>query len=140
MVLSTVNKKGNPQSSVVVYESDGYALYFTTGKNTLKGKNMRNNNNVSVTIPFMKNLLHKFIPAPPAELHFKAKVEILEREDEEIQTNLAKVLKYEEKAGISAETIYIKLTPSKKIATYGVGIKLLEMRFPEKARNLIIME
>jgi hypothetical protein len=137
LVLSTSNKKGNPQSSVIVYESDGNILYFTTGINTLKARNIRNNSNVSVTIPFRMNFLHKLIPAPPAELHFKAKAEFLNRESEEVQTNLQKVLKHEAKAGIKSDTVYVKLTPAKKIATYGVGIKLLQLRFPEKARKIV---
>ncbi len=137
LVLSTANEKGNPQSSVIVYESDGNSFYFVTGKNTLKAKNMRKNNNVSVTIPFRINLLHKLIPAPPAELHFKAKAQFLERESEEVQTMLARILKYEEKSGVKTETVYVKLTPGKKIATHGVGIKLWQLRFPEKARNVV---
>ncbi len=140
LVLSTTNEKGNPQSSVIVYKSDGNAIYFTTGVNTLKARNIRRNNNVSVTIPFKMNLLHKLIPAPPAELHFKAKAQFLERESEEVQTMLARILKYEEKSGISSDTVYIKLTPAKKIATYGVGIKLMQLRFPEKARKIVNLD
>ena len=137
LVLSTANEKGNPQSSVIMYESDGNAIYFTTGKNTLKAKNIRNNNNVSVTIPFRKNIIHKLIPAPPGELNFQAKAQFLERESEEIKTMLPRVLEFEVKSGIKADTVYLKLTPKKKIATYGVGIKLFHLRFPEKARNII---
>jgi len=137
LVLSTANEKGNPQSSVIMYESDGNTIYFTTGKNTLKARNIRNNTNVSVTIPFRKNLLHKLIPAPPGELHFQAKAQLLERESNEVQTMLQRVLKFEEKSRIKSDTVYLKLTPKKKIATYGVGIKLLQLRFPEKARNII---
>ena len=88
LVLSTANEKGNPQSSVIMYQSDGNAIYFTTGINTLKARNIRKNNNVSVTIPFRKNLLHKLIPAPPGELHFQAKAQFLDRESDEIQTML----------------------------------------------------
>ena len=137
LVLSTANEKGNPQSSVIVYSSDGNALYFTTGINTLKARNMQKNPNVSVTIPFRMNLLHKLIPAPPGELHFKAKAEFLEREDEEVQTMLARIIKYEEKVEIPQETVYVKLVPTSKIATYSVGIKLINLRFPEKARNIV---
>lgn len=101
---------------------------------------MRKNNNVSITIPFRMNLLHKLIPAPPAELHFKAKAQFLERDSEEVQTMLARILKYEEKSGVKSETVYLKITPGKKIATYGVGIKLLQLRFPEKARNVVTFD
>lgn len=140
LVLSTANEKGNPQSSVIVYKSDGNAIYFTTGKNTLKARNIRKNNNVSVTIPFRMNLLHKLIPAPPGELHFQAEAQFLERESEEVQTMLARIIKYEEKAGIKSDTVYLKLKPKKKIATYGVGIKLIQLRFPEKARNIVELD
>ena len=136
-VLSTANSKGNPQSSVIMYQSDGNAIYFTTGKPTLKAKNMRKNKNISITIPFWKNTFHKFIPAPPAELHFKATVEFMPRDHPEIQKNLKKILDFESKSGITAETVYIKATPRNKIATFGVGISLLKMRTPGKARNLV---
>ena len=136
-VLSTANSKGNPQSSVIMYQSDGNAIYFTTGVPTLKARNMRNNSNVSITIPFRKNFMHKFIPAPPAELHFRGTVEFLPRDHPEVQTNLKKILDYESKSGIEAETIYIKVTPGKKIATFGVGIPLIKMRTPGKARNMV---
>ena len=94
-VLSTANSKGNPQSSVIMYMSDGNAIYFTTGEPTLKTRNMRKNSNISITIPFWKNIFHKFIPAPPAELHFKATVEFLPRDHPEIQTNLKRILDFE---------------------------------------------
>lgn len=136
-VLSTANSKGNPQSSVIMYESDGNALYFTTGKPTLKARNMGNNENVSITIPFWKNTFHKFIPAPPAELHFKGKVEFLERNHPEVQENMKRILKFEQQAGVSVDTLYVKITPVKKIATFGVGIRLLQMRKPNKARNMV---
>ncbi len=51
-VLSTANSKGNPQSSVIMYQSDGNAIYFTSGEPALKARNMRKNDNVSITISF----------------------------------------------------------------------------------------
>ena len=128
LVLATVNEKGIPQSSVIVYKSDGNALYFTTGINTIKARNIRKNPNVSVTIPFRMNLLHKLVPAPPGELHFKAEAEFLEREDEVVQTMLARIIKYEEKVEIPQETVYVKLVPTSKIATYGVGCERFKWR------------
>lgn len=137
LVLSTVDKEEQPHSSVVMYQSDGYDIYFETGENTLKARNLRFNNKISVTIPFRKNFFHKIIPAPPAELHFKAIAEFTSKNDEKTRKIMKKVLKYEEKAGIEHETIWIKIIPSNIISTFGVGIKLLDMRKPEKARNLV---
>ena len=137
LVLSTVDGDNQSHSSVVVYQSDGNVLYVSTGKNTLKVKNIQSNSKVSITIPFRKNFLHKIVPAPPAELHFTGKAELVPRDDEEARKIFAKFLKYEQDAELSDDSIWIKITPSNIISTYGVGVKLFAMRKPEKARNLV---
>lgn len=137
MVISTIDEKNQPHSSVVVFQSDGDILIFQTGINTVKAKSIKHNNKVSVTIPFRKNFLHKLIPAPPAELHFTAKAEILPYDDEEAKNVFAKFLKHSESVEKPQETIWVKIIPSNLISTYGVGIKLLDMRNPTKARNLV---
>ncbi|MFW9877287.1 MAG: pyridoxamine 5'-phosphate oxidase family protein [Candidatus Thorarchaeota archaeon] len=137
LVISTVDKELQPHSSVVMYQSDGYNIYFETGENTLKAKNIRVNNKISVTIPFRKNFLHKIIPAPPAEIHFKAIAEFTSKDNDTAKKVMEKVLIYNEKAGIEDGTVWIKIIPSNIIATFGVGVKLLDMRKPEKARNLV---
>ncbi|MFW9952044.1 MAG: hypothetical protein ACFFKA_18140, partial [Candidatus Thorarchaeota archaeon] len=116
---------------------DGYDIYFETGEKTLKARNIKVNNKISVTIPFRKNFLHKLIPAPPAELHFKAVAEFISKDDEKAKKIMQKFIKYEEKAGIGDGSVWIKIVPSNFISTFGVGIKLLDMRKPEKARNLV---
>ncbi len=137
LVLGTVDDKNVPHSSVVVYQSDGHVIYCMTGKNTLKARNIRVNSKVSVTLPFRKNFLHKIVPAPPAELHFTAEAEIKPFDDEEARNIFSKYLKYQENIDNQEENIWIKITPSSKIVTYGVGIPLFKMRKPEKARNLV---
>ena len=137
LVLSTVNEKNQPHSSVIMYQSDGNVLYFMTGLNTLKSKDMQKNNKVAITIPFRKGFFHKLIPAPPAELHFKAIAESVPTDNEEAAKMLAKFLKYSENAGVDDDSIWYKLTPSNLISTFGVGVSLLNMRNPEKASNLV---
>ena len=137
LVLSTVDKEEQPHSSVVMYQSDGYDLYFETGENSLKARNIRVNNKISVTLPFRKNFFHKIIPAPPAELHFKAIATIISKADEKAKEIMTKILKYEEKAGVEDGSVWIKIVPSNIISTFGVGVKLLDMKKPEKARNLV---
>jgi hypothetical protein len=140
MVISVVDQKNQPHSSVVVFQSDGDILIFQTGVNTVKAKAIRKNNRVSITIPFRKNFLHKLIPAPPAELHFIATAEILPYENEEARTIFQKFLKHSEKIEKPQETIWVKITPSNIISTYGVGIKLWNMRNPNKARNIVKLD
>ena len=47
LVLATADEKNQPQSSVVVYQSDGDVLYVQTGIETLKARNIKRNNKVS---------------------------------------------------------------------------------------------
>ena len=140
LVLSTVNENNRPHSCVVVYQSDGYKITVLTGSDTVKVKNIKKNDKVSVTIPFRKNFFHKLIPAPPAELHFSATAEIVPKGDEEARKIYNKFLKHAENSGVDEDSIFIKITPSNTIHTYGVGIKLLELRKPEKASNVVHLD
>ena len=137
LVLSTVDDNNQPHSSVVVYQSDGNVMYITTGIKTLKVKDIQRNNKVSITIPFRKNFLHKIIPAPPAELHFIGNAELLPKDDENARKTFKKFLKHELEDEINEGSIWIKITPSNIISTYGVGVGLLTMKKPEKARNIV---
>ncbi|TXT58740.1 MAG: hypothetical protein BAJALOKI2v1_310028 [Promethearchaeota archaeon] len=136
LVLSTVDEKGKPHSSVVVYQSDGDVIYVKTGKNTLKAKNIELNKDVSITIPFRKNFIHKLVPAPPAELHFTTTASIRPNDDEEALRVYEKYLKYVEKRDFSGDNIWIRIELPNIIATYGVGVSLFKMRDPEKARKI----
>jgi uncharacterized pyridoxamine 5'-phosphate oxidase family protein len=137
LVLSTVDENSKPHSSVVVYQSDGKLIYIQTGKETLKARNIKLNENVSITIPFRKNFFHKLIPAPPAELHFTTKASIRSKEDEEAKEVYSKYLKYLDDEELPLESIWIRIEIPEVIATYGVGVSLFKMRDPEKARNIV---
>ena len=140
MGLSTVNEKNQAHRSVIVYQSNGQIIYVQIGSTTIKVKDILRNNKISVTIPFWKNFLHKIIPAPSAELHFTATAEIVLKENEEARQILRKFIKHAEKVQSNDETIGIKIAPSKKIFTYGVGIPIWTMRKPEEARNIIHLD
>lgn len=137
LVLSTVDEYNHPHSSVVVYQSNGHVIYIQSGSSTIKARNIKKNNRVAVTIPFRKNVLHKNIPAPPAELHFTATAEIVSKENEEARKILKKFIKHVERVENDDERIWIKVIPSNIISTYGVGVPVWMMRKPEKARNMV---
>jgi hypothetical protein len=137
MVISTVDENIHPHSSVVVYQSDGEVLIFQTGMHTIKAKAIRHNNAVSITIPFRKNFLHKLIPAPPAELHFTGKADILPYDDIQARKIFSRFLKYSEDVEYPQDSVWVKISPSNVVSTYGVGVKLLDMKNPNKAQNLV---
>ncbi|TXT65927.1 MAG: hypothetical protein BAJALOKI3v1_60066 [Promethearchaeota archaeon] len=72
-------------------------------------------------IPFRKNFFHKLFPTPPAEVHFTATAQIISKEDEKARKILKKFIKAAENVQNEDEKIWIKITPSKTISTYGVG-------------------
>lgn len=138
MVLSTASEKGIPQSSVVMYVSDGDVFYVHTGKDFLKTKNILKNSKVGVAIPFYKNLLHMLIKkAPPAEVHFRGEAEILPFDAKEPLATYEKEIDVDFSEEEMKNGAWIKITPSKKIVCYGVGVSLRTMRKPEEAMAVV---
>ncbi|MFC1802734.1 pyridoxamine 5'-phosphate oxidase family protein [Thermoproteota archaeon] len=138
LILSTSSSKGVPQSSVVVYASNGYVIYILTGKNTNKVRNITMNPRVSVTIPFYKNLLHRMISvAPPAAISFRAQVETVDFRDDTATELYQRVLKFKLPEDIGKNSVWLKLTPGNSATCHGVGVSLFELRDPEKAHKII---
>jgi general stress protein 26 len=48
--IATIREDGYPQANTVTYASDGFIIYFLTGPNTQKVKNIKRSNKVSLTI------------------------------------------------------------------------------------------
>ena len=138
MTLATANKNGIPQSSVVMYASDSEVIYVMTGNRPKKARNIRKNNHVAVTIPFYKSLLHRLITiAPPAEITFRGTAELLDQSDNEAQKLYKEKMKVDVSNDIQKDSIWIKITPGKRIECYGVGVRLYDLRNPEKARKIL---
>ncbi len=138
LTLSTTSPKGTPQSSLVVYASDGYIIYILTGKNTVKIRNISENPRVSVTIPFYKNLIHRLITiAPPAAITFRARAETREFDDSEATEFYEKALNFKVPDNMEEEGIWIKVSPGNSATCLGVGISLLELRDLEKAHKIV---
>lgn len=138
LTLSTTSLRGAPQSSVVIYASDGYVIYVLTRKKTVKVRNITENPRVSVTIPFYKNLFHKIIGvAPPAAISFRARAETLDISDSEAAKMYRRVLNFDLPENFEKDSLWIKLTPGNSATCYGVGISLLELRDPSKGRKII---
>ncbi len=138
LTLATTSPKGVPQSSVVVYASDGYVIYVLTGKDTVKARNITSNHRASVTIPFYKNFIHRMIGvAPPAAISFRARAETLDFGDSEAAGMYRKVLNFDLPEGIEEDSLWIRLIPGNSATCYGVGIGLLGLRDPSKAHKVV---
>jgi len=138
LVLSTVSSKGNPQSSLVVYVSDGETIYVMTGEMTQKIKNIKKNPLVSVTIPFYKNLLHRLITmAPPASLTFKADADILPFNEEEPRKLFKKRMRMEPPDMPNEKPVWVRLKPKSRVVCLGVRVPLWELRNLDKSFKVV---
>jgi hypothetical protein len=138
LVLSTVSAKGTPQSSLVVYVSDGETLYIMTGLETQKVKNISKNPLVSVTIPYYKNILHRIITrAPPASLTFKADADFLPFGSDEPRKLFKKRMGMETPDMPNARPVWIRLRPRSRVTCLGVGVPLWQLRNLEKSHKIV---
>jgi general stress protein 26 len=136
--LSTASPRGAPQGSVVVYASDGYTIYVLTGKRSVKFRNIARNPQVSVTIPFYKSLIHRLITiAPPAAISFRATAEIIEFEDREATAFYERRLGFSVPEDVTGDAVWLRLTPMGSATCHGVGVRLWELRDPEKAHRVV---
>jgi hypothetical protein len=136
--ISTSSPKGVPQSSLVVYASDGYKIIILTGETTQKVKNLMRNPIASITIPFYKNLLHRMMTiAPPASISLKVKAEIIDFSDDTASSFYQNVLNFKLPEVVKKNSVWLRLTMGRIATCHGVGVRLFELRDPEKAHKII---
>jgi hypothetical protein len=133
LTLSTSSPKGTPQSSLVVYASDGYKITILTGKNTQKIKNLQRNPVASITIPFYMNFLHRLITiAPPASIVLKANVEIIDFSDEMVSSFYQKVLNFKLPEVVKEDSVWLRLEIGGTATCHGVGVRLFDLKKPRE--------
>lgn len=133
-VLGMVTAHGESRTVGIVYVVEDRKLYIGAEPSAWKTKHVEQNPHVSLTIPIARRVpLMPWIKVPAATITFSGIAKILERE--EIGAELLKKL-YRHEEG-RAEWCAIEVAPEKDFITYGVGISVLQMRFPEKSRRRV---
>lgn len=135
-VLGMVTAKGESRTIGVVYIVQDKKIYVLTGEDTWKARHIQGNPNVSLTVPIPK--LIPFLPwikIPAATISFSGKANLVEAEkvDKEILHQLMRG--QEEDLENLRSLSVIEIDPIGEFVTYGVGISLMTMRKPEKARG-----
>ncbi len=137
-VLGMVTAKGEARTVGIVYVVDDHKLYITASKAAWKVKHIVDNPHVSLTIPLAKRLwVLPCLKTPAATITFSGVARILENRDvnaavlDKLYHDVAK----DEQA--MAASCVIEVTPQKDFITYGVGMPLIQMRFPDKARGRV---
>lgn len=135
-VLGMVTAKGESRTVGINYVVDNHKLYIDTLKEAWKTKHIAANPHVSLTVTIAKRVLFMpWLKIPPATITFSGKAKVLDHSDvkAEVLQKLFRKVSLDEQA--MSQLCVIEVTPQKDFLTYGVGIPLMQMRFPEKARG-----
>ncbi|MFW9849314.1 MAG: pyridoxamine 5'-phosphate oxidase family protein [Candidatus Thorarchaeota archaeon] len=130
-VISTIDSKGRPHSTGVIYtvapEPHPFSFYILTGAEYRKTQYIRNNPNVAFIVTFPHYWL-RFVPA--SVVHFQGTAEVLPFGDEigleSFQQN--RIARMNLQSEYENEMVFIRIKPPRKLNVYGLGISLMQMR------------
>lgn len=134
-VLAMVTAKGEARTAGIVYIVRDRKLYITTGADTWKARHIAANPHVSLTIPIAKRIpIMPWVKIPQATITFSgtARVSPVSEASPELVEALFRGAGTPE---LIAGSCIIEVTPEKEFVTYGIGISLSDMRYPEKSRG-----
>jgi Pyridoxamine 5'-phosphate oxidase len=135
-VVGMVSARGEARTAGVVYEVDGHRLFYSTVADEWKVRHVRANPHVSVTVLVPKQVpLLPWIRIPPATVTFAGTARVLPP-DEAPAAIVEKLLHGLDigEGGLAAHTV-VEVTPVGQFVTYGVGVRVTQMRDTELARG-----
>jgi hypothetical protein len=134
-VLSYVNPKGRARSSGIVYVPIDRVLYVRVAKESWKAKHIRRNPHVALNVTISKRVpFMPWIQIPDATIAFAGVARVLSMSDVEPKL-LEKILGRLIEGHGTGDNCIVEIRATGHFATYGVGVSLLNMRDPEKARG-----
>lgn len=137
-VLGMVTAKGESRTAGIVYIVHNRKLYIATGTEAWKTKHIRNNPNVSITVPIAKRIpIMPWIKIPAATITFSGKAKVNNAREVNKEILRAILRGNAEDEDMLATMSVIEIEPIGDFITYGVGIRLMEMRHPETARGRV---
>jgi Pyridoxamine 5'-phosphate oxidase len=132
-VVSYVTPAGKPRSSGVLCAAVDHRLYLVVAPDSWKARHIATGDEIAVTVPIRRgSVLTLIAPIPPATVSFHAAATVhpagsVDRES--VPKKLAKLLPKDAWTGC-----LIELAPTGSFLTYGIGVSLLGMATPAKAR------
>jgi hypothetical protein len=75
--------------------------------------------------------------APPAAISLRAEAEIIDFRDEASLSFYQNILNFKLPDEVKENSVWIKLTLGNVATCHGVGVRLFELRDPEKAHKII---
>ncbi len=137
-VLGMVTAKGEARTVGIVYILHERRLYIGTWTEMWKARHVDQNPNVSLTIPIHKRVpLMPWIKVPAATITFCGRADVLPALDVPLELLEKLYHGVAEDREKMARYSLIEVTPEKEFLTYGIGMSILEMRDPQKARKRV---
>ena len=135
-VIGMVTAKHEARTVGIVYVVRDRKLYIGTGKDTWKARHIAGNPHVSMTIPIAKRIpFLPWIKIPAATITFHGTARVLETAETPPDLLQAVFRQVADEEEMMADSCLIEVTPEKDFVTYGIGVSLMQMRHPEKARG-----
>jgi hypothetical protein len=129
-----VNSAGEPRSSGVVYGIVDRRLYVAVAADGWKARQITTGQEVAITVPVRRGgLLSLLFPIPPATITFRATANVHPAGSLDVRSvsdELAKLVPDDRKAS----SWILELVPTGRFLTYGIGVSLMDMRYPALAR------
>ena len=136
-VLGMVNAKGEARTVGILYIVHDRKLYISTGKSSWKARFVQSNPHVSITVPIARRIpVLSWIKIPAATITFSGRAVVFDAKD--VQADILQALfrgRLESDKEKMASMSILEIEPQGDFVTYGIGIPLLQMRSPEKARG-----
>ncbi|HEX2809097.1 MAG TPA: pyridoxamine 5'-phosphate oxidase family protein [Kineosporiaceae bacterium] len=124
-VLATSSSRNQPHAVGLLYAAVDTTLYLLVSQDSIKARNIRENPRVAVCIP-----VRKYPVGPPMAVQFQGLAEVLTGDDPGIKDLLA-TGRLKRIAGYGAAdkpgTCFIRVTPGRRISTYGLGVPLVRL-------------
>ena len=135
-VVGMVNAANEARTAGLVYIVRDRKLYLATGADTWKARHMAANPHVSVTIPIAKRVpVMPWLKIPQATITFQGAARVFPAAEASPELLRALVQHKADDHEMVAGACIVEITPVGEFVTYGVGVRLMDMREPEKARG-----
>ena len=133
-VIGVVTAGGESRTTGIVYVVRSRKLFFCTDSNAWKTKHLRNNPNVSMTVPIAKRIpFLSWIKIPAATITFSGMARVLDLADVPGEIPGALLRGLEGSQELRQSCSIVEVTAKGDFMTYGVGVPLRKMRRPAEA-------
>lgn len=135
-VLGMVTAGGEARTAGVVYVVHDLKIYIVSKKDAWKVRHVARNPHVSITIPIAKRIpFMPWIKIPAATISFNGVGKVLAAEAVKPEVLRALMGGVQPDVATLSEVRVLEIEPAGEFVTYGIGVSLMDMRDPTKARG-----